>query len=64
MQRVRFVRSHRQEKGPLYEKPSRRYPVSGETECLEYALANKEAFGIWGGTSERRAAKAEAAAEG
>jgi WhiB family redox-sensing transcriptional regulator len=21
--------------------------------CLEYALDNKEAFGIWGGTSER-----------
>jgi WhiB family redox-sensing transcriptional regulator len=23
------------------------------SECLEYALDNKEAFGIWGGTSER-----------
>jgi WhiB family redox-sensing transcriptional regulator len=24
-----------------------------QIECLEYALANKEHFGIWGGTSER-----------
>ncbi len=24
-----------------------------KTECLEYALNNKEQFGIWGGTSER-----------
>jgi WhiB family redox-sensing transcriptional regulator len=23
------------------------------TQCLEYALNNKEQFGIWGGTSER-----------
>jgi WhiB family redox-sensing transcriptional regulator len=23
------------------------------TECLEYALANDERFGIWGGLSER-----------
>jgi WhiB family redox-sensing transcriptional regulator len=23
------------------------------TDCLEYALNNKEQFGIWGGTSER-----------
>ena len=23
------------------------------SECLEYALNNKEQFGIWGGTSER-----------
>jgi WhiB family redox-sensing transcriptional regulator len=35
-------------------------------ECLEYALVNRERFGIWGGTSERgrkrmrRGAKAEA----
>jgi WhiB family redox-sensing transcriptional regulator len=26
-------------------------------ECLEYALNNKEAFGIWGGTSERERRK-------
>ena len=25
--------------------------------CLEYALNNKEAFGIWGGTSERERRK-------
>lgn len=24
-----------------------------KSECLEYALNNKEQFGIWGGTSER-----------
>jgi WhiB family redox-sensing transcriptional regulator len=24
-----------------------------KTECLRYALANREQFGIWGGTSER-----------
>ncbi|MBL7487054.1 WhiB family transcriptional regulator [Frankia sp. AgW1.1] len=24
-----------------------------QSECLEYALANDERFGIWGGTSER-----------
>lgn len=24
-----------------------------KAECLEYALANSEKFGIWGGTSER-----------
>ncbi len=24
-----------------------------EAECLEYALANNERFGIWGGTTER-----------
>ena len=24
-----------------------------QTECLEYALANDERFGIWGGLSER-----------
>jgi WhiB family transcriptional regulator, redox-sensing transcriptional regulator len=24
-----------------------------QTECLEYALANDERFGIWGGMSER-----------
>ena len=24
-----------------------------KTECLEYALANDERFGIWGGLSER-----------
>lgn len=23
-------------------------------DCLEYALANKEKFGVWGGTSERQ----------
>lgn len=27
------------------------------TECLEYALANKERFGIWGGKSERERAR-------
>jgi WhiB family transcriptional regulator, redox-sensing transcriptional regulator len=26
---------------------------SVQTECLKYALANREQFGIWGGTSER-----------
>lgn len=26
---------------------------SVRTQCLEYALNNKEQFGIWGGTSER-----------
>ncbi len=26
---------------------------SVKTECLRYALANREQFGIWGGTSER-----------
>jgi WhiB family redox-sensing transcriptional regulator len=33
-------------------------------ECLEYALANSERFGIWGGTSERdrRKIKRQAAA--
>lgn len=36
-------------------------PVRGE--CLDYALARDERFGIWGGTSERqrRALKAELA---
>lgn len=28
-----------------------RCPV--RSECLEYALENKESFGLWGGTSER-----------
>ncbi|MGH2702370.1 MAG: WhiB family transcriptional regulator [Actinomycetota bacterium] len=28
-----------------------------QAECLEYALDNKEAFGIWGGTSERERRK-------
>lgn len=35
------------------------------TECLEYALANDEAFGIWGGLSEperRKLKRAEVAA--
>lgn len=26
---------------------------SVRVECLKYALANREQFGIWGGTSER-----------
>ncbi|MGH9194816.1 MAG: WhiB family transcriptional regulator, partial [Acidimicrobiia bacterium] len=26
-------------------------------ECLRYALANREQFGIWGGTSERERRK-------
>lgn len=26
-------------------------------ECLKYALANREQFGIWGGTSERERRK-------
>jgi WhiB family redox-sensing transcriptional regulator len=30
-------------------------PVRGQ--CLEYALNNKESFGIWGGTSERERRK-------
>jgi WhiB family redox-sensing transcriptional regulator len=28
-----------------------------KTKCLEYALNNKEQFGIWGGTSERERRK-------
>lgn len=28
-----------------------------KTECLEYALANDERFGIWGGLSERERRK-------
>jgi len=28
-----------------------------QTECLEYALANGEKFGIWGGKSERERRK-------
>lgn len=27
------------------------------TECLSYALANREPFGIWGGTTEAERAK-------
>jgi len=27
------------------------------TECLEYAIANKERFGVWGGKSERERRK-------
>ncbi len=32
------------------------------TECLEYALANDERFGIWGGLSERERRKLKRAA--
>ncbi|OKL50214.1 WhiB family transcriptional regulator [Boudabousia marimammalium] len=32
-------------------------------ECLEYALANDERFGIWGGLSERERRKLKKAAE-
>ncbi|GAB3820224.1 WhiB family transcriptional regulator [Tessaracoccus terricola] len=33
-----------------------------QTECLEYALANDERFGIWGGLSERERRKLKRAA--
>jgi WhiB family redox-sensing transcriptional regulator len=33
-----------------------------QTECLEYALANDERFGIWGGLSERERRRLKRAA--
>lgn len=36
-------------------QPAKRVCMGCEvrTECLSYALANREAFGVWGGLSER-----------
>ena len=37
-------------------------PARSAAECLEYALANDERFGIWGGLSERERRRLKKAA--